>query len=64
MKRLLRTPVVIASLIVNLAATVVFAQSEKISPRIAPKPNAGSSPTGMPPMTIKGSMKDTFTGRN
>lgn len=39
MKRLLRTPVVIAGLIVNLAATAVFAQSEKISPRIAPKPN-------------------------
>jgi hypothetical protein len=39
MKRLFGAPVVVASLIVNLAATVVFAQSEKISPRIAPKPN-------------------------
>ena len=39
MKRLLRTAVVIAGLIVSLAATAVFAQSEKISPRVAPKPN-------------------------
>ena len=39
MKRLFRTPVVLASLIVNLAATGVFAQSEKISLRVPPKPN-------------------------
>src|ERR1044072_3637208 len=39
MTRLLRATVVIASLIVHPAATAVFAQSEKISPRVFPKPN-------------------------